>query len=204
MRRVKAEITYATLQDAKLELLAFEKISLADIKSLWIKNGEHDYDNAYLEQEKLPYNWDDPLYMKMVHRFRNCRRHIAQFFHQIDPNNQSRLLQRHLPECYRRDIQMAIEVVTFMAWLSNMLGRIDVTNLNVELWEATPIAWFFHLPTEEQQTFIDRYNKDEIRAYNEIVMDDLGMSSSEMTTFLQSQLTDLQSINVEDDLEASE
>lgn len=199
MRQAKPKITEAQLQDARDELLTLEKLSLTELKDLWIQNADHDYGSLYLEQEVLPYKWEDPLYMKMIHRFRNCQRRIAQFFHQIDINNQQRLLSRYLPEAYRRDRDAAVEMVTFMAWLSNMLGRHDVKDLNVDLWDSKPIEWFFQLAILDQKKFIERYNREEVRAYNSMIDSRSLMNYDNYLAFIKEQQTDALTLSDDDE-----
>lgn len=228
MLRPRTTISQECLDAAKVELLAMEKITVNKIKEIWIKRipgsskdkqgkliGEPDveYDEAYINQKDLPYQFDDPLYMKMIHRFRNCNYRIAQFFHQIDPGNQRLLLISCIPECYRRDSGLACEMVTFMAWLSNMLGKADLmftgrefswTEVELEQqiakWQTTPIKWFFDLAPAVQKQILERYIEVEIHDRNVYQLNTIQKAMS----FFKEQITDLESMNIEDGLEASD
>lgn len=179
----------------KDSLMRFELTSINDIKKLWAgeRKNELDYPEKYINQDDLPYIGTDPLYMKMIHRFRNCNNRIAQFYHQIDPNNQRKLLAFGFNAHRDYDPKRLHQMVTFLAWITNMLGRYEIQPDKVEAWERIPITYFYMLTMQEQIELLDRYNKREIRAMNEI-----------MKNYLNEQITNLESMNLEDDLEASE
>jgi hypothetical protein len=185
----KQRLILGEFAEARLELLEFEKTTLLQIKSIWKDKNDVDYDEAYLEQETLPYKWQDPLYVKMIHRYRNCHRRIAQFYHQIDPHNQWLLLARLLPVCMGRT-KAAGEMVSFLAWTSNMLGYYDIQKLLsgdeadakiqgelLQNWRHAPIAFFFGLSAEAQETLLARYNREEIDLWNEHIASKGGKES---------------------------
>lgn len=182
-----------TFEDAYLK---FEKTNIFDIKRIWQQSDDTDYDEAYLSNEILPYKWEDPLYMKMIHRFRNCRSRIAVMCHQIDLGNQRLLILHQLlpfitsiqhssnpslglkqsesKEILRNvtNIESLRTNVEFFAWLSNMLGAHEIKPDELQSWNLTPITWFYKLSLPEKTSLVERFNKDEIDAYNNYVMAD--------------------------------
>lgn len=167
--------------------LKFEKTNIFDIKRIWRQFSDVDYDETYLSNEILPYKWEDPLYMKMIHRFRNCRSRIAVMCHQIDLGNQRLLVLLQLlpfigviqkasseskPMKIRTDIETLRTNVEFFAWISNMLGAHEIKPEELQSWNLTPISWFYKLSLPEKTSLVDRFNKDEIDAYNNYMMAD--------------------------------
>lgn len=175
----KPRISLDEILSNKDEFLEFEQISTLEIVALWKKPGDVEYDEVYLAQKDLPYRWEDPLYMKMIHRFRNCANRIAVFFHQIDPGNQHLLLRQYLSLFYVKNPSLAMESVDFMAWISNMLGIYEIKTILdedgrpanrqfdlVELWRVKPISFFYSLSHASQTALCRRYNRDCIDSYN--------------------------------------
>jgi hypothetical protein len=154
-------------------LLSLENTSVSDIKNIWTKPGESSYTPQYLEQEDLPYYYDLPLSMKMVHRYRNCLCRPAQFYHQIDINNQLIFLN------YRfvgksEDRVLRHDIITFMAWMTNMKGRHDIFTLvndeeMVNVWYRKPISFFLHLSEEHQNRLLEEYDATRTDAYEEVL-----------------------------------
>lgn len=167
-------IDYDKLIGNKDDLLRVEAVTPVDILVLWARGGDEIYDNDYILQKDLPYKWEDPLYMKMIHRLRNCGHLAAQFYHQIDPCNQSLFRQIFMKK--ESGSMEAHGMLEFMAWTSNMLGEFDIREMRdddsfVEKWKKTPIAFFFDLDSAEQKRLVDRYNTEEIDAYNKMITD---------------------------------
>ncbi len=173
---VRKEVNLEHLLHDKECYLEFEKVGIFDIKRIWLKDSAVDYDDAYVLQEELPYKWQDPLYMKMIHRFRNCNKRIAQFWHQIDVGNQCLLISHTLTPAInrvhgaRRNYEELRSHVEFFAWISNMLGTYEIKE-NVDLWRTTPIQWYFECDAETQKELVERFNSGEIIAYNRFVTD---------------------------------
>lgn len=152
-------------------LLEYEQTNLANIRSIWMQKGEKCYSDDYLGQEDLPYYCDDPLYMKMIHRFRNCEWRIAQFYHQIDPDNQRQfLMSRSLLHTNLETLHNALE---FFAWISNMKGVTQIANLYngdekmVTRWDRKPISFFFELDEGTQAKLLIEYNDVEVKPLQE-------------------------------------
>jgi len=218
MFQQREPIVLADLLEHKAAFLKFEQTSLLDIKQIWKQAGEVDHDAAYLTQKKLPYDHRDPLYMKMVHRYRNCGRRPAVFCIGIDIGNQHQFLSKQLGI---RNRQVSVWV-DFFAWLSNMIGAYQIEPHFVELWRQLPLVYFYLSEPAQQQQFIDDYNEKEVKAYNEYFADKIQAQwFAEMATAdnlnnfeqqvrqsliakLQEAGTELQTMNLEDDLEASD
>jgi hypothetical protein len=174
----RKEVDLEHLVVDKLSYLEFEKTGILDIKRIWKKVSafDVDYDDAYVLQDELPYKWDDPLYMKMVHRFRNCNKRIAQFWHQIDVGNQCILIRATLiPATTRvggilRDYNELCSNVEFFAWISNMLGAYEIKQ-NLDMWKTTPIQWYFELDETTQRELVHRFNSGEIATHNSFLTD---------------------------------
>lgn len=172
----------------KHNFLSLSLITLEEIKAIWRRADDKDpYENLGAICS-ANYNWEDPLYVKMIHRFNNCNRRIAQFYHQVDPNNQRRLLTVREWDTHQR-LAKAGDMMTFFAWLSNMLSIIDIIKLEgltyqngvnyrdpdvsiyVSLWDRNPIVFFYTvLSVQQQRGLIDKYNDVEVKAYNQMCL----------------------------------
>lgn len=81
--------------DAHLSLQKLSDITEIDIMNIWIKPGEP------TDISNLVYDYDIPLYQKMIFRFRNGFKSPAFLYNGIDPNNQNILLKYFgLPPLY--------------------------------------------------------------------------------------------------------
>jgi len=166
----------------KGNFISLSLIALEEIRDTWVLPAETGEPVRNLELiQPDNYQWNDPLYVKMIHRFNNCNRRVAQFYHQIDPGNQRILLARRKwnSPIYGSNC-MEAEMMSFFAWLSNMLSSIDVIRLEgiqyeagaktscfTELWIKNPIVWFYSvLDSNQQQGLLDKYNRTEIAAWN--------------------------------------
>ena len=58
------------LSKNKDKLLKMSRISEKDIRDMWIVENDKKIEDADLKN--IVYNWDIPLYQKMIFRFRNC------------------------------------------------------------------------------------------------------------------------------------
>lgn len=198
MSEMKPTLLLEYFYEDAAELDFFEETSIDDIKAIWLRQGDVDYDDDYLNQKELPYKWEDPLYMKMVHRFRNCNRRIAQFYHQIDPHNQELLLMKRFARVYLHNRGIAKEMISFLAWTSNMIGAhevlkpletsaTDITEIERErrlhYWRTRPISFFMTLPQEIAAKWLDRYNREEVDTYNSYHSGKLYDSKAKLDAF---------------------
>ncbi len=187
-RNIPVELT--TVLKYSVVFRKIEYISLENIKKIWIKDDDVEYSEEYLQQKNLPYKWEDPLYMKMVHRFRNCNYKIAQFMHQIDPGlfllgskilffneffsceGNQLLVMAELIYIFNidLDIRSGLNIMEFFAWISNMKGAYDILLLKekndddatfLDLWQAKPIDFFYRLPRDRQLLLLDEFNQKE-------------------------------------------
>jgi hypothetical protein len=206
---LRQKISIEALQRSKSTFIALSKITCEDIKTIWFESGDVDYDVSNIKAENRFTDPVFPLYMKMVYRFCNCNKRAAQFCHQIDINNQH-LFLNHITR--HRVYDSNIHTMTdFFAWLSNMKGPYHILQLEgveqseskyLARWNADPITWFYDdLDVVKQQQLIDEYNEKEIVAYNDIMAEFVPQN---FRTMLQAAATDLESLNLEEDLEASE
>jgi hypothetical protein len=158
-------------------LLAIEQITDCDIRDMYREPGDEEYTDAYITQETLPYKSLDPLYMKMLHRFRNCNRRLAMFRHQLTPGCQQSLSMRFLTLKNTTNREYHHHMLEFLAWTSNMLGRYhiemlfegctdDVIAAEVTLWNTKPIEFFLSLNPIVQAGLITQYNEQEIIPMN--------------------------------------
>lgn len=171
----KEKLSIDNLELSRKEFLNLEEISVSDLKKIWFSQKDVDYSIEYLTQKDLPYQWEDPLYMKMVHRFRNCNDRIAVFYHQIDPSNQMLLRNRYC----KSDGKSFHEMLEFFAWISNMIGEYEIKDMiegnpdvSVNLWKLQPIKFFYKLDESQKNDLIERYNNEEIVAYNDLYLNE--------------------------------
>ena len=79
-------ITTTYINQYHKQLTNLSNMTEEDIKSMWIMpNEDSDISN-------LQYNWNIPLYQKMIFRFRQCEQSPFRFCNQIDPVNQYRMM----------------------------------------------------------------------------------------------------------------
>ena len=166
-------ITLEQLNRYKEKLVAFSNITEENIRSIWIKDGE----DPNVDLTTIEYNWDIPLYQKMIFRFRNCNKSAPAFFRQIDPGNQQRMLWFFILFGLRDN-----EIIEFFAWIANGLGVYNITKLEfddyneqlvtqstlVPKWRENQITFFFDLDEDKKANLIKEYNKDCVDKYNEI------------------------------------
>ena len=174
------QVTLAGLQERQAIYYKLEALTVKDIELTW-RNPTDTTERTleWLDQPNLPYDWRDPICMKMVHRFRNCGKRIAQFYHQIDPGNQQLLLHLHVltdNDCLvsmlmvRGDRQKdrLHREMTFFAWTSNMLGVGSIGELleqfpqqavTVDDWKVAPILFFYSLSLPARQHVLSLYQE---------------------------------------------
>lgn len=184
-------ITLPWLSRHELHLKQISLMSEEDIRTIWIKPSE----DKSVDLSTITYNYDIPLYQKMIFRFRQCSLSAPRFFQQIDPGNQQVMLC-HFVHNYVT-IKELQELMEFMAWISNGLGIYDVTRLEfneyseelvqqstfVKLWQANQVTFFFGLSEEKKLELLKRYNIDCVDSYNQLINAD---KLQEMTQLLSS------------------
>lgn len=216
-------LTPEFISEHRAELLKFEATSTLDIQEIWIDDGvDPRRTQTELDDPKLPYDWRDPLYMKMVHRYRNCGKKAAVFCHQLDPHNQAVFRDARCwfpgPEFPR------ICLVEFLAWVSNMLSYPEILRVihmepreqkddfsddaAIELWKTRPIAFILELTARQQLVFLEIFNAAELPHLRKIQPQahyiEMLFNPKSMVNKLSEMATDLESMNIEDDVEASE
>lgn len=123
------DLTLELFATYKKAFLKFEDILPHHIRDIWIKKGDHVYPDSYIAiGETIPYKYEDPLYMKFVHRFVNCQYRPAQFYHQIDAAAQYVFLGKTTLNTVHPFFTRHC-MVDFFAWISNMLGSYDVEEI---------------------------------------------------------------------------
>ena len=187
-------ITLQWIAKFKLQLLKLSYLTEEDIRDIWIRQGE----DMTVDLSTIIYNYDIPLYQKMIFRFRNCNNSAVRFFHQIDPCNQGIVLRRfglifnNMTEvselCNTKNpIELLLrgtgELVEFFSWIANGLGSYNITMLEfndfneelcqkssfVKSWSKNQVEFFFGLSEQKQQELIDQYNKECVDSYNELI-----------------------------------
>ena len=192
----------------KDHLLRFSSLTEKDIQRIWGNNQIDQIDQIDLSD--LQYHLNAPLYQKMIFRYRTCSNQAACLWNAIDQINRRILLNyfelsdinARLPFSIAADVsdeefnRLSKEyirddgnLVEFLAWIANMLGPIDIFQLEglsnnlmlgerysiskyYPLWMKNSIEFFFSLPIKKQQILIDRYNHREVDEYNKLVLDD--------------------------------
>lgn len=143
-----------------------------DIRALWIQPNEDP------DISSLQYNYNIPLYQKMIFRFRQCEQSPFRFCNQIDPGNQSRMMSYY--QIYDDNER---QLINFFAWLKNGLGiydlyKLDESSTSIEeieksqiyqLWKVNEIIFFSNINDNKKSLLVDRYNKDCIDKYNQYI-----------------------------------
>jgi hypothetical protein len=149
-------VTIDKLFEHQQELLEFALLDEETIMRIWIKSGEvviNDFND-------ITYNFQMPLYQKMILRFRregmSCP---AVFCKTLDPSNQRLLLSRY--HMYYSDV---FTIVEFMAQIKVGMGLSDLTTIGfndtvIECWKGkNSIAFFFSLSNDLQHELVSWYN----------------------------------------------
>lgn len=162
-------ITFAFINKYRTQLNQMSDMKEVDIRALWMQPGEDP------DISNLQYNWNIPLYQKMIFRFRQCEQSPFRFCNQIDPGNQGRMLSYyHIYDDNEK------QLINFFSWLKNGIGQYDLyeldrtlTNLNeidqsnlYQLWKINEIKFFFGIDRQKQLILINRYNVECIDRYN--------------------------------------
>lgn len=164
-------ITYESLSEQKQRLEKMSAMTEFDIQVIWRESYEQKCDDF----KDLVYNYDIPLYQKMIFRFRHAEMSPSKFIKQLDPVNQQRILS--YLQIY--DTQL----VEFLAWLKNGIGIFDLHSMQTEVssiddventqlykfWSKNEIVFFFAIDKILQDTLITRYNKECVDTYNEMI-----------------------------------
>lgn len=163
-------LTTEQLEKHKDEFLKLSNITEADIRDIYIKPEE-----KFIHNQDLPnivYHFSEPLYIKMIFRFRNTtfgnpsrKPSIASFHRQVDPHNQH-LLQLK----YFKDIRIIYQLLEFFAWISSSLGLHDIILLSNDVmaddtnyineWYNNVIQFYFNLPPNIKLKLITQYNEE--------------------------------------------
>lgn len=136
--------------------------------------------------EDLPYDFDFPLSMRMVRKYHSCKGRPAQFYFQLDPENQKTFAAFRLP-C-PGDWEMKHKMLNFFAWLTNtwVEDEIRILTFNdqrmVEIWKKRPITFFLQLQRSLQKQLIEDYNSKHLA----FVTDDKDIFSIIITQALES------------------
>jgi hypothetical protein len=150
-------------------LKLFSDITELQIQDIWIKKGEPS------DITDIMYDYNIPLYQKMILRYRNGGHLTTRLFTGCDPNNQNLLLlyfNMKYNECHN--------MIDFFVWISESLSILDVlefegliySNKNIEQskyiksWKKNNIRFFYSLPHEDKQKLIRRYNIECVENYN--------------------------------------
>lgn len=139
----------------KDKLINFSNIGEMNIRDIWYKDGE-EYLNDFSNME---YNYNIPLYQKMIFRFRNNNRSAPLLFSGCDPHNKNRLLL-YFGICAEEKCEM----IEFFKWLNNEIYHLE---LNIDKLPNDYIKFYFTLSEEKQKELITKFNKDCIDKFNE-------------------------------------
>lgn len=168
-------ITFSFINKYRKQLDQLSEMKEEDVRVIWIQPGEDS------DITNLQYNWNIPLYQKMIFRFRQCVQSPFRFCNQIDPNNQYRMMFY-----YQIYDDFKNQLINFFAWLKNMLGVYDLFELDgtldqideidkspiYQLWKVNEIKFFFGIDEQKQLVLINRYNVDCIDKYNQYIRGD--------------------------------
>lgn len=153
------EIAFGYIHAKKDLLLIFSDMSEDNIKKIW----KHPGDVDIVDYENIKYDFNLPLYAKMIIRFQtSCSTSPNRLHHQIDPGNQYLLRMMY-------DLSSDKDLVDFFAWIDNSLGSYHIAKLEspdivikeseyVKRWRASSIKFFFWLDESIQKKLLSDYN----------------------------------------------
>lgn len=157
-------INLESINKIRDNLINFSNITEENIRDIWYKQGEE-----YLTDFKnLKYDYNIPLYQKMIFRFRNNKKIATGLYQGCDPVNKKKLLSFF--KIYGQD---NINLIEFFAWIYNYLTHQETTELignedYIDIRIKNNIIFFFILTSEKQNFLINRYNEECITVYKNL------------------------------------
>jgi hypothetical protein len=133
-----------------------------DIMNIWRESSEE----KLVSFDDLKYNWNIPLYQKMIFRFREANKLAIHLYSGCDPNNRAMLLNFFEIDC---SCASYYGVMDFFLWIASGLGPYYIEQFGkncVHSWKKNNIKFFFELSKEQQKILIDKHNKECIDYHN--------------------------------------
>lgn len=153
-----------TINKYKNNLFNFSNLTEEQIRTIWCKDNKEFVGDL----SKIIYNYNIPLYQKMIFRLRNELNSSCNFYKGCDPHNQTILLNFFNMNRYEGN-----NIIEFFAWITNWLNKFEVKKLTdkmeiIQLWiNKNSILFFFSLEENKQKHLIEKYNKECIDVYNQ-------------------------------------
>ena len=151
------------------DFLRISLLSEEDIQNIWRQPRETKLSAE--EIRNMRYNYDIPLFQKMIFRFRQNHQQPACFYNNIDMCNQRLFLSYY-------DLSLMTDSIAnglnFLAWITNMISEYEMQQLisDIDLlqeWIKNNISFFFSLEEKHQELLIDKYNIQCIDRYNQLI-----------------------------------
>lgn len=159
----------------KDNLINFSNITEYDIQDIW-----HNPSEPFLTDfSLLQYDYDIPLYQKMIFRYRNGYNLATNLYQGCDPCNKRKLLY-HFDMLYDN----IYEIIDFFAWISHGLGPYHIKELKpadendnyLLKWKANNIEFYFSLSDDLQIKLVNKFNKTCIDKYNDYIKKSMNIT----------------------------
>lgn len=174
MQKKKEQVKVSDIIDNKDKFVAFSNLTKADIKKIFFRPGDVDIKDL----DTMKYQWDLPLYAKIIFRFVQNDCQVCGMYWGLDPNCQRRL--RYNFKLYDGVLDMNRspnfeEIANFFCWIKNSFGLCELlevegtlnqANLNkgwesaklYHNWKKNVVTYFYELTEDQQKKIIDKYN----------------------------------------------
>src|SRR5579885_2536997 len=140
-------ITLESLNKHKKLLIDFSNLNENKIRDIWYRSN----DEFVEDLTQIKYDYNIPLYQKMIFRFRNGFNKSILLFNGCDPCNQSLLLNS------MGLFNSESSLIYFFVWINCNLSSYENKQLEddsesdyLKKWKENEIIFFFDLPTEKQ------------------------------------------------------
>ena len=162
----------ADILSLEIYLDRMSQLTQEDIQNIWRRSIELEIKDL----NTLKYNYDIPLFQKMIFRFRNCERSPSMLYNQIDPINKQKLLWYIINDIFNQnktkppltytDVSIFKKVIEFFIWIKSAFSwyilKADFPSLSehhLQLWNQNEIKFFFGLDNGIQLKLINMYNE---------------------------------------------
>lgn len=178
-------IVLAKIMEHSESLKRMSDLTEEQIVEIFKNGSDKEVSMAYLEKiyntEYVPCL---PTWCTMIFRFRqDCKSAARLYYGGCDISNQTRFGQYFFKDAWFSsytafgDRHLLDQIIGFFAWLKNSWSTcllainfsISQDDASLQIWKDNEIKYFFQLPEEHQEMFIDRYNENVVDGYNAFI-----------------------------------
>lgn len=154
-------INYQFLDQNKDLFMGFSKFDQMDLQRLYRKPGETELTTE--EIDETAYNYDLPLFIKLIFRLKQNNNCPARFFNNVDWIVQSDILRKYFNTYLSpNEHNNYKEHLNFFSWIGNMVSVMEIHSMTdneslAELWRGNTILFYYSINDDLQKRLIDMY-----------------------------------------------